>query len=389
MSVGRGLVAGLMVLAVALGGGLGPAAAAGDPRGANRISEAPGTQVDPAAPVVSLTFDDGPHPDYTPRILDILRQYDAKATFFELGMNAERYPEVTRRVVAEGHVLGNHTWDHKRLTQLPDDRFDFEIDHTTQVLQSISGVEVVCTRPPYGDADARIVQKLAEHGQASVVWSADSRDFEKPGADAIVQHALEGLRPGGIILMHDAGGNREQTIAALPRIIEGIRARGYQIVPVCDRRSHKPTGHIDAIESPAPETVRVTGWTADPDTHDPTRVHVYVDGAAVAEGVADQPRPDVAASTGLGDRHGFRIEVPASPGPHRVCAYALNAGLGDTNVEIGCAEVTVAETPWFDRMGRLLQLLTESERWESPVVPPAGPVLTGLYDTLVPADAGG
>jgi peptidoglycan/xylan/chitin deacetylase (PgdA/CDA1 family) len=352
----------------------------------NRIYEAPGTDKDPNAPVVALTFDDGPHPEFTPRILDILKQYGVRATFFELGMNAERYPDVTRRIVAEGHVIGNHTWDHKHLPKLDDEQFAYEIDHTTQVLEQVSGQEIVCTRPPYGDADARIVQKLADRGQASVVWSQDSRDFEKPGADAIVRNALSGLRPGAIILMHDAGGNRDETIAALPRIIEGIRQRGFRIEPVCDARSHKPYGNVERIASDEPERIVARGWTVDPDTTGPTDVHLYVDGAFAAKATAAGPRPDVGRSTGQGDAHGFAFDLPARPGAHRVCLYAINADLGHTNVEIGCRDVKVAEAPWLDRFGRELHLLPDRGRWEDlPTPPAASQALRGLYDTLLPS----
>jgi peptidoglycan/xylan/chitin deacetylase (PgdA/CDA1 family) len=336
--------------------------------------------------VVALTFDDGPHPQFTPRILDILQRYGVRATFFELGMNAERYPDLTRRIVAEGHIVGNHTWDHKHLTKLTDEQFDAEIDRTTQVLEQISGHEVVCTRPPYGDADARIVQKLADHGQASVVWSTDSRDFEKPGADAIVHNALAGLRPGAIILMHDAGGNRDETIAALPRIIEGIRAKGYRIEPVCDRRDHRPTGSVERVGSDAPERLQASGWTVDPDTNEPTEVHLYVDGTFAAKAVADRARPDVGAARGAGDAHGFAFDIPAQPGSHHVCVFAINAGLGDTNMEIGCKDIAVAEIPWLDRFGRELHLLPDDGRWEDlPAAPPVSQALRGLYDSLLPS----
>lgn len=366
----------------------GAAPKAGDPRGANRTYEAPSSSADPAAPVVSLTFDDGPHPEFTPRILDILKQYGVQATFFELGMNAQRYPDLTRRVVAEGHIIGNHTWDHPRLTRLSDERFNEEIDHTTQLLESITGREVVCTRPPYGDSNPALVAKLAQHGQVSVVWSADSRDFEKPGVDAIVQHALSDLRPGSIILMHDAGGNRDQTIAALPRIIEGIRARGFQIAPVCDRRDHKPYGRLEAVTADAPEHLQASGWTVDPDTHDPIDVHLYVDGAYAAQVGAGAARPDVGASTGLGDGHGYSFAIGATPGEHKVCAFGINTGLGDTNVELGCATVTVAEQPWYDQLGRLLQLLSGGERWEAAPPLHANDALQGLYTAFIPAADG-
>lgn len=353
-----------------------------DPRGANRVYEAPGTARDPAAPVIALTFDDGPNPTYTPQILDILKANGIQATFFMVGRDAEKHPDLVRRVVAEGHVIGNHTWDHAHLSRLSDEQFNAQIDRTTQVLQSISGQEVVCTRPPYGDANPATVAKLAQHGQASVVWSADSRDFEKPGAGAIAQHALAGLTPGGIILVHDGGGDRTQTIAALQPIIDGIRAQGYAFATACDRRSHKPTGAFDGVRSTEPETFTASGWARDPDTTDPTRVQVYIDGTMVQEIVADGARPDLAAPPD--DRHGFSVSGPAAPGDHQVCVKVLNAGLGDTTVELGCQPVTVLPTPWYDQLGRLLTLLDQEERWDAPPPLAAGDALETLVDTLLP-----
>jgi peptidoglycan/xylan/chitin deacetylase (PgdA/CDA1 family) len=358
-----------------------PAPAANDPRGINRTYEAPGTAQDPNAPVVALTFDDGPS-QYTPAILDILKQYGVQATFFEIGRQVEARADVVRRIVAEGHVLGNHTWDHAHLTKLDDARFASEVDQTTQVIERVSGQEVVCTRPPYGDANAATIAKLAAHGQTSVVWSADSRDFEKPGVAAIVHNALSGLRPGAIILMHDGGGDRSETIAALPQIIQQIRAKGYGFVTACDKRVHKPSGHLDAVASNQAETLTAAGWATDPDTSDPITVQVTLDGKPVAEARADRPHP------GTGDGHGFSVDLPVASGEHEVCVIARNAGLGHTDVQLGCAKATPLPAPWYDRLGRALGLLGKSERWELPAPPlpaPADQALQGLIDTLLPA----
>jgi peptidoglycan/xylan/chitin deacetylase (PgdA/CDA1 family) len=340
------------------------------------MSEAPGFSLDPAAPVVALTFDDGPHPTYTPQILDILRAKGVRATFFQIGRQAEAHPDLVRRIVAEGHIIANHTWDHAHLRGASDERFAFEVDHTTQVLQSISGQDVVCTRPPYGDADPFTVARLAAHGQASVVWSADSNDYEKPGVPAIVSNALSGLRPGGVILFHDGGGTREQTIAALPQIIDQIRARGYQIAPVCDGRSHRPEGHLEVAASDEPELVHLAGWAADPDTDTPLTVRILIDGAQVAELAADRPRDDA--------RRGFDTTIPAAPGDRRVCVVAVNAGLGSADTELGCATVSVAEIRWYDRLGRALGLLDGSERFDVPAPLPSDEALGAMVGVLFP-----
>lgn len=374
----RTIATGLAVL-VLVGAGTAAVAAprVADPRGANRLYEAPGFTGDPHAKVVALTFDDGPHPRYTPQILDILRDKGVKATFFMVGREAERHPEIVRRVVAEGHVVANHTWDHPHLEGMAEDRFSFQIDHTNQVLEQVSGQDVVCTRPPYGSSSPATVQRLAAHGQASIVWSADSSDFEKPGVDAIVANSLKGLTPGGIILLHDGGGKREQTVAALPRLIDELRARGYEPVPVCDGRPHKPDAHLDLVESQSPESVRVAGWARDPDTADPVAVRISVDGQVVHEGPASVARGD--------GQPGFDVTLPAPAGPHRVCVAVVNVGLG-SDLDLGCHDRDVLEAPWYDRLGRYLGLLDSSERWEdAPEVLAAAP-LEELLDRLVPRD---
>jgi peptidoglycan/xylan/chitin deacetylase (PgdA/CDA1 family) len=353
-------------------------ARAADPRGANRVYDAPGGAHDASAKVVSLTFDDGPHPTFTPRVLDVLRAKGVQATFFMIGRQAERYPELVQQVAAAGHLIGNHTWNHAHLQGLPEDRFAFEVDHTRDVLESISGQQVVCTRPPYGDARPDTVQRLADHGQASVVWSADSEDFDKPGVDAIVRNALEHLGPGSIVLMHDGGGNRDQTIAALPRIIDEIRARGYQIVPVCDGREHRPSGYLDAVDAPEPESVHVAGWVKDPDSDGAPPIRVTIDGTTALDLPAAIARTD--------GRWGFDVELPAEPGERRVCATAGNLGLGH-DVALGCWTVPVAEAPWFDRMARRLGLLAPTERFEAPSVL-QDPTLVQLVELLVPPDDG-
>lgn len=351
---------------------------AGDPRGASLVAETPGYVGDPNANVVAITFDDGPHPVFTPQILDILRAKGARATFFLIGREAERHPDLVRRIVAEGHVIANHTWDHPHLQGMAEDRFSFQIDHTNQVLESISGQDVVCTRPPYGDAQPDTVGRLAAHGLASVVWSADSEDFEKPGVEAIVANSLAGLRQGSIILMHDGGGIRDQTIAALPRLIDEVRGRGFELVPVCDGRPHKPDGHVDVAGSDVPESIHLRGWAKEPDTADPVTVGILLDGVPALEVVANTARPD-----GLG---GFDVQLPVAPGTHSVCVVAKNVGLG-TNRLLGCNDVTVLEAPWYDRLGRYLGLLEGSERFaDGSPTPRATDPLHEMVDALVPED---
>ena len=377
MSLARRAVAFVAATGLLLSAGVAAASPrAGDPRGANRVYEAPGYSGDPNANVAALTFDDGPHPVFTPQILDILKAKGVRATFFLVGREAERHPDLVRRIVAEGHVIANHTWDHPHLQGMAEDRFEFQIDHTNQVLESISGQDVVCARPPYGDAQPDTVARLAAHGLSSIVWSADSADFEKPGVEAIVANSLEGLRPGSIVLMHDGGGVRDQTIAALPRIIDEIRGRGFELSPVCDGRPHNPEGHLDVASSDTAETIHLAGWAKDPDTTDPVTVGILLDGAPALEVVADSVRPD-----GLG---GFDVRLPATPGAHSVCAVVKNVGPGGNRL-LGCNDVTVQEAAWYDRLGRYLGLLQGSERFaDGTSGRPPTDALHEMVDALVP-----
>lgn len=345
------LVAALVT--VAAGVVVAPTAGAtpsGDPRGAFHSYETPNPPGAPGESVISLTFDDGPHPVYTPQILDILARYGVKATFFELGREAEKHPEIVKRIVAEGHVIANHSYDHANLKNLSDERFIFEVDHTTDVLQSISGQHIDCLRPPYGASNPQLVGRLGDRALTSVLWTADSRDFEKPGAAAIAQNAIAHLQPGGIILFHDGGGVRDQTIAALPTIIEHIINAGYRIAPVCPPDLHIPVGGLNQVEGQPYGRIDVGGWATDPDTKDPIAVHLELDGAFIQDVMADRrgsPGP------------AYQTTIPARPGHHEVCAFALNAGPGSTNPSLGCAATDVPAVTAFDD----LHVLAEKARF--------------------------
>lgn len=185
-----------------------------------------------AAPV-ALTFDDGPNALYTPKVLDILARYGLRATFFVVGSEVERLPALTRRIISDGHVLGNHTWDHADLTTLDDQGFRDQVDRTEALLGSILGTPPNCVRPPFGRINAFGRSELLHRGLAVALWTKDTEDWKRPGTTVIVQNALAGARPGGVILFHDSGPDMSQTVAALPAVIEGILGRGLRIAPIC------------------------------------------------------------------------------------------------------------------------------------------------------------
>jgi peptidoglycan/xylan/chitin deacetylase (PgdA/CDA1 family) len=176
---------------------------------------------------VVLTFDDGPDIEYTPKVLEILAKYDAKATFFEIGQSVQKHPELTKRAHAAGHSVQNHTWTHPDLRKLGATAFRQQIMSTDQAIRAQTGSTPGCLRPPYGGVSAAVRQRAKALGKDLVVWTVDSRDWTKPGTTAIVQRVLKNVHSGSVILMHDGGGNRSQTVAALPTILKTLKAQGY------------------------------------------------------------------------------------------------------------------------------------------------------------------
>ena len=188
---------------------------------------------------VAITFDDGPHPRWTPKILDILKTANVKAAFFLVGANAERYPKLVRRIVNEGHEIGNHTYYHPNLALCWPEHIRLELNATQLLLETITGRATTLFRPPYA-ADTSPSQlseltplQIAEDLNYLVVLeSIDPQDWAKPGADIILRRVKQQRRDGSIILLHDAGGDRSQTIEALPRILDWLHTRGDTVVPL-------------------------------------------------------------------------------------------------------------------------------------------------------------
>jgi peptidoglycan/xylan/chitin deacetylase (PgdA/CDA1 family) len=180
---------------------------------------------------IALTFDDGPGP-YTPQVLDVLERLHVHATFFEIGRMLQYFGASTMREIKDGDVIGDHTHTHPAMAQLS------AHDQHEQLFEQIARVELlggprpVLFRPPYGSFDSTTIGQLHTLHLLMVLWSVDTDDYLQPGVPVIVQRALEGAQPGAIILMHDAGGTRTQTIAALPTIIQMLRARGFRLVTV-------------------------------------------------------------------------------------------------------------------------------------------------------------
>ncbi len=180
---------------------------------------------------IALTFDDGPGP-YTPAILDVLERFHVHATFFEIGEMLRYFSASTLRELRDGDVVGDHTETHPEMAALSAHAQHEELFEQIARIELLGGPRPVLFRPPYGSYDATTMRELHALRLLMVLWSVDTDDYLQPGVSVIVQRALAGARPGAIILMHDAGGTRTQTIAALPTIIRALRARGFRLVTV-------------------------------------------------------------------------------------------------------------------------------------------------------------
>ena len=177
-----------------------------------------------------LTFDDGPHPVYTPQMLDVLARYGARATFFVVGSLVEAYPGTTQRIVDEGHTLGNHTWNHDALGGLSREEFDETIGRTQALLSRWGST---CLRPPYASMDASTRDWAAEHGLTVFTWDTSPKDWLQVSAQDISQHIVDYARDGVIMLLHDGGGDRSQTVVGLDSALSQLSRRGYRFEPLC------------------------------------------------------------------------------------------------------------------------------------------------------------
>ena len=188
----------------------------------------------PGAPVVYLTFDDGPDPRFTPPILDLLDAYQAKATFFVVGVSVEEYPALVASVVQRGHALGNHTYGHLNLRRASAERVQTELQRTTELMRGAAGMSPACMRPPQGSIDAGVRDVAAGLGLEPVLWHIDTEDWRGRGTASIVQRALD-VQPGAVVLLHDGGGNRTHTVEATALLLEALSAKGFRFesLPQC------------------------------------------------------------------------------------------------------------------------------------------------------------
>jgi peptidoglycan-N-acetylglucosamine deacetylase len=192
-------------------------------------------------PYIAMTFDDGPSPTLTPRLLDILKEKGVKATFFVIGQNVVHSPEIVARAAAEGHEIGNHSWSHPSLTKISEQRVQEEVQKTSDAISEATGKKPTLLRPPYGAINLRTGKMIEEKdGLTIILWSVDPLDWKSPGANVVAQRLIAGAKPGAITLSHDI---KPGTIQAIPEVIDALKAKGYKFVTVSE---------LIALESKAP-----------------------------------------------------------------------------------------------------------------------------------------
>ena len=201
-------------------------------------------------PYIAMTFDDGPSEATTPQLLDILKERHIKATFFMIGQNAERNPDIVRRILAEGHEIGNHSWTHPQLSKLPEDKVTEEITKTQDAIRNACGYTPTLMRPPYG-AITKTQREWIENqfGLNVILWTVDPFDWKRPGESVIEQRILSGAKPGAIILSHDI---HKQTVDAMPATLDALTAKGFKFVTVSQLIAMNKPKPPKAEHSPSP-----------------------------------------------------------------------------------------------------------------------------------------
>ena len=193
---------------------------------------------------VAITFDDGPHPLFTPQILDLLAKYDMKATFFVAGNKVERFPEILKRTVKEGHEIGNHTYSHRYSKRISSSDYLSELQKTDDMIMKYTGRKPTLFRPVGGYYNETIVNTVIQNNQLVILWSwdHDAKDWQKPSTQHIVRTITKGVKPGNIILLHDWIGTEytksSQTVTALEEILKYLKKNGYECVTVSELLYH-------------------------------------------------------------------------------------------------------------------------------------------------------
>ncbi|HJV44739.1 MAG TPA: polysaccharide deacetylase family protein [Bacillota bacterium] len=194
-------------------------------------------KIDTQDKVVALTFDDGPSPKYTPQLLALLKQYDVHATFFLVGENVEKHPELVQQEVSAGHEIGNHTYTHTNINQLSAEQFHEEVKKTSEAIERVTGNKTHFFRPPEGARNEIMMKETAKDDLVTIMWDEDSQDWKKPGVNKIISNVLPHLKGGNIILFHDHAG--EQNQKSLQKLIPELKQQGYRFVTISELMKYK------------------------------------------------------------------------------------------------------------------------------------------------------
>ncbi|MDT9722264.1 polysaccharide deacetylase family protein [Paenibacillus sp. ClWae2A] len=185
--------------------------------------------------VVAFTFDDGPHPVYTPQVLEIFRRAGGRATFFMIGQEMENHPEIAAEVHREGHEIANHTYTHPDLTKLTLEEAGEELQRAENLVQEVTGEPARCFRPPYFGVNDDILSLAAERGYRTIgSVNGDARDWDNPGVEHILERTRSAVKPGSVLIFHDGYGDRSQTVEAVRVLVEELAGEGYRLVTVSE-----------------------------------------------------------------------------------------------------------------------------------------------------------
>ncbi|GAC1455243.1 MAG: polysaccharide deacetylase family protein [Ktedonobacteraceae bacterium] len=181
-------------------------------------------------PEIALTFDDGPNPPYTAQILSILQHYGVKATFFCMGKHVQQYPKLVKQEYRQGNLVENHSWSHPYMPSLSEPSLTWQLSTTSNIIEHVTGERPTLFRPPYGAFSSPVLKVANTFGLSTFIWNADPEDWSMPSTNTIISRVLNRIGYGSIVLLHDGGGDRSQTVAALPTIIEWLQGHGYTFV---------------------------------------------------------------------------------------------------------------------------------------------------------------
>jgi peptidoglycan/xylan/chitin deacetylase (PgdA/CDA1 family) len=221
---------------------------------------------------IAMTFDDGPHPTLTPKLLDLLAAHHIKATFFVIGENVAEHPEIVERAAREGHEIGNHSWAHPKLGKMSDDAVRRDLSRTDDAIKRVIGARPTLLRPPYGSITPRQKKWIHEEfGYQIILWDVDPLDWRRPGPMTVCNRIVKETRPGSIVLSHDI---HPGTIEAMPATLDQLEAKGFKFVTVSEligmakpetpRPASTPRPYGPPATAPPPSTSTITSPSSSP-----------------------------------------------------------------------------------------------------------------------------